>query len=908
VEIFGREQEQARLTGLFEALPDQGGALALRGEAGVGKSTLLGWAAGEAARRGCRVLAVAGVQAEFDIAYAGLDQLVRQVPADDSTEAARRTVLAAVDAEGPPLRPVRVALALLEVFTAAAAGSPVLVTADDAQWLDAPSWAALSFVARRLQTDPVLLLTALRDGDEADARLAHGSTGEVRLERLAPEPAAALLDHRAPHLRSDLRAQVLAEAAGNPLGLVELAAVAVRSGPVALLPSSLPLTTRLEQTFARTGSGLPPATRVLLLVAALDDGAAVDEIVAAADRLEPPVTADDLGPAVAADLITIDEPLQVRFRHPLIRSALRQQAGVARRRTVHAVLADVLANQPDRRLWHRAEAATGPDEQLASELTTAGTAARRRGAVRTALAALERAAQLSEQPQEQASRLLRAAETAHELGDIDTVLRLLQDLENRTLRGPEEARFAWMREIFLTAGWSGASRMPAFVEIIDRMRKDGDIGLALDSLVTVSLRCWWSNPDRATRDLIVDAVERLGALPLDPRLVSVLALVAPLEQGALALGRIEQLSTRLSGNPEELELLATGASAVGALPLSIMFSTASVTGLRAQGRMGTLTQALHGQATVAAHLGDVRLAMAAATEARALALETGQPRWALTADLARGLAEALRGNGGTARALADAAEGALLPIGAHPLLALVQLVRGAGELAEGNYAAAYEHLRRITDPAELPYHPVVRFWALAHLAEAAAGSGRSADLRALVAELTPLLDVTGSPVLRVGLDYCAAVLGDDDDAFVRALAGPHLSAWPFERARLLHAYGAWLRRQRRVAESRPQLRAAVEAFEALGTTAWAERSRAELRAAGERVRHRPDARDGLTPQELQIAELAAAGLSNRDIGERLFLSHRTISTHLYRIFPKLGIRSRNELGRALQPGSPSDDV
>ncbi|MEU8616017.1 LuxR family transcriptional regulator, partial [Actinoplanes sp. NPDC048791] len=403
------------------------------------------------------------------------------------------------------------------------------------------------------------------------------------------------------------------------------------------------------------------------------------------------------------------------------------------------------------------------------------------------------------QPQEQASRLLAAAEAAHELGDIDTVLRLLRGLESRTLLGAEEARFAWMREIFLTAGWSGASRMPAFVEIIDRMRKDGDTTAALDSMVTVSLRCWWSNPDRATRDLIVGALDRLDAAPLDPRLVSVLALVAPIEQGALALRRIEQLGTHLSGNPEELELLAMGASAVGALPLSLVFAAASVAGLRAQGRMGTLTQALHGQATMAAQLGDVRLAIAAATEARALALETGQPRWALTADLSRALAEALRGNGETARALADAGEEALLPIGAHPMLALVQLVRGVEALAGSNYAAAYEHLRRIADPAELPYHPVLRFWALAHLAEAAVGSGRTDELRALVAELSPVRDVTCSPVLGVGLAYCTAVLADDDAAFERALAEPELAGWPFERGRLLHAYGTWLRRRRRVA-------------------------------------------------------------------------------------------------------------
>jgi len=909
VELFGRETEQARLTGLLDALPERGGALTLRGEAGIGKSTLLAWAADAATGRGHRVLSVVGVQAEFDVGYAGLHRLVGQLPPDTAAQRARQAVLGALDTDGSPLRPVRIALALLELLVTAATRHPVLVVVDDAQWLDGPSWEALAFVARRLQTDPVLLLTAIRDGAEADARLARGGDPELHLALLRDEPAATLLAHRAPQLRPDLRARVLAEAAGNPLGLVELAAVASRSGPAGLLPSWLPLTTRLEHAFARLGAELPARTRALLLVAALDDGAGVDEIVAAAARLDRvPISADDLAPAVAAGLIAIDEPLLVRFRHPLVRSALRQRAGLARRRAAHAALAGVLDDQPERRIWHRAEAATGPDEQLAAELTAAATDARRRGAVSTAVTALERAAQLSEEPQEQVRRVLWAAMAAHELGDSDTVIRLITSLEHRRLQGIEEAQFAWLREIFVAAGWSGASRLPALVEIVDRMRKDGHPDLALDSLVTVSLRCWWSNPDRATRDLVVAAAERLDVSPMDPRLVSVLALVAPLEQGAAALQRIEKLAARLSANPELLELLATGASAVGALPIAQVLSAASVSGLRAQGRMGTLAQALNGQAATAAQLGHVRLAVSAATESRALALETGQPRWALAADLSRGLAEALRGNGETARALADAGEGALLPIGAHPMLALVQLVRGADALAAARYVAAYEHLHRIFDPNELPYHPIVQFWALGHLAEAAVGCGRTDDLRELAAELAPIREASNSPILRVGLAYCAAVLADDDAAFERTLAGEHLADWPFERARLLHAYGVWLRRQRRVTESRSPLRAAVEAFAAIGATPWADRARAELRASGERVRRDPDARDELTPQELQIAELAADGLSNRDIGERLYLSPRTISTHLYRIFPKLGVRSRAELGRALRPGITSGDV
>jgi DNA-binding CsgD family transcriptional regulator len=904
--IVGREAEQARLLELLERMPDGGAACVLRGEPGVGKSTLLGWAARRAAADGALVLSVVGVQAEFGVAYAGLHRLSVQLPPGTGSAPARARVVSAVGTDGPQVRPVLVALAFLELVTAAAHHRPVLLTVDDAQWLDAPSWEALTFVARRLHADPVLLLTAMRDGTESDSLLDRGGLAELRVPPLADAPAGALLDRRAPGLRPDLRRRVLAEAAGNPLGLVELAEVARRYGARGLPPAVLPLPARLERAFARSVAELPARTRTLLLVAAVDDGSGLDEIVAAAVLLDrTPITADDLAPAVAARLIVIEERLLVRFRHPLVRSALRQGAPVARRRAAHAALAATLTGQDDRRIWHRAEAADGADERLAADLTAAADAARRRGAMAIAVPALERAAQLSEDSQEAAGRVLRAADAAHELGDIETVVRLLRGLEGSTLRPAEQARLAWMREVFLTAGWSGASRMPAHVEIIERMRKDGDVELALDSLITISLRCFWSNPGRAVRDMVVAAAERLQVPPLDPRLVSTLALVAPLEHGAVVLPRIERLAAELTASPEDLATLATAASAVGAFPTSLVFSAVAVAALRGQGRLGTLAQALNQQATVAAQLGDIRLAVTAATEARAMALETGQPRFAVTADLARGYAEALRGHGEIARTLADVGEGSLLPVGAHPMLALVQVIRGVDALAEGRHVAAYEQLYRIFDPAEVPYHPVVQCWVLGHLVEAAVASGRGDEVRELVEELIPLGAAQGLPVLRVGLDYGTALLAGGDEAeaaFEAALATEQLGAWPFERARLQHAYGAWLRRHRRAGESRPHLRAATNAFDALGIVPWADRARAELRASGESVRRDPDARDRLTPQELQISHLAADGLSNRDIAERLFLSPRTVSTHLYRIFPKLGVTSRAELARALRVG------
>lgn len=900
--IIGREPEQARLAETLAALPDRGAALVLRGEAGVGKSTLVEWAGRRAAP--AQVLSATGVQAEFDVAYAGLHRLTLQLPPGGGPQSARTTVLSAVGGGAPQLTPVLAGLAFLELVTAAAAERPVLVSVDDGQWLDGPSWEALTFVARRLHTDPVFFLTALRDGPESDTRLERAGLPELRIVPLTDAAAAALLDRRAPDLRAGTRGRVLAQAAGNPLGLVELAELAARQDPAVQLPEALPLPARLEHSFAQSVIALPAATQALLLVAAIDDETFLDEIVAAAARLDQAaITADDLGPAVAAGLIVIDAPLLLRFRHPLVRSALRQSTPIARRRSAHAALAAVLARQPQRQIWHRAEAATEPDEELAAELAELGNGGRRNGAPRMAVTALERAAQLSEDPQVASSRRLWAAVAAHEVGDIAAVLRLVQGLEKERLRPPEQAQFSWIREIVLEAGWSGASRMPALVELLDQMRKDGNSRLAMETLVSVSLRCFWSNPDRPTRELILEAAERLSGDLSDPQYVSVLALVAPLEQCELVLGRMEVFASELSAIPEHLELLAHAAGAVGDFRKAWIFGTAAVTALRGQGRLGTLAQNLHGLATFAGVLGDLRQSVTIATEARALALETGQPQWALNADLTRGYAEALRGNGAIALELAEAGERNLLPKGAYPLLALVQLVRGAEALADGRHVEAFEELHRIFDPAEIPYHPVVRFWAMSHLVEAAVACGRTEDLTELIGEVS---SAGPFPVLQVALNYSRPLLAADseaEEAYESALAADLLVVWPFERARLQHAYGSWLRRQRRVVECRPLLRAATEAFEALGARPWADRARAELRASGERVRRNPDARDQLTPQELQIAQLAADGLSNREIGERLFLSPRTISTHLYRIFPKLGVTGRAELSRVLHPAN-----
>ncbi|MEV6966549.1 AAA family ATPase [Hamadaea sp. NPDC051192] len=884
--IVGRAIQTGALTTLLdEAVHDRGGALVLRGEAGIGKSALLGETRVRAAERGMRVLTTTGVQAEVHLPYAGVQQLFQRVRPDLGTAAGESPFQVGVEV-----------LSLLSTID-----EPVLLAVEDAQWLDRASWDVLAFVARRLAADPVALVMTARDNADVERLLAAAALPHLRLEPLEPSDARALLDQVAPELSSALADRVLAEAAGNPLGLVELGGMAARTGQTVLSPSSLPLSTRVEQTFVGLVDQLPAQTRALLLVAALDDGDDLDEVLAATARfLDRPATADDVEPAVAGRLISVDEQYQVRFRHPLMRSALRQSAAVAQRRRVHACLAEIVTGH-DRRLWHRAAAAAGPDETLAVELAAAAIRAGDRQAGAVALTAMERAAQLSEDPQERGSRLLWAAWIAGEQGDMDSVRRLLALLEGADLRPSDWLRLTWYPEVYLAAGWTGSSRLGIYTEHIDSMRRAGDLELALGTMNSISLRFFWSNPDDDTRMRYVRVVEQVGAQVADWRVLFALAMAAPVERGAYCLDGLAALQDRLDLEPWEGCDIGLAVSGLGAFALSNAFLTTSAAALRRKGRIVPLTNTLTSLAYNAATAGDVRAAIPAAIEVIALATEVDRPAFVLQAQLQLGMAEALRGNGKAATEIAEGGEKVLHSAGMHPMLALTQRIRGVVAFVEGRPEEAVQELLRVFDPADVAYHPYVRLTLVGHLAEAAAHSGALDELRAVVAELTPLATTSRSPVLAVGLRYAEAVLADSAGAYDSALAAD-LHDWPFERARLQLAYGAWLRRKRRAAESRPLLRAAAATFDALGATPWAERARSELRATGESRRKPIDAIDSLTPQEQQIARLAGDGLSNREIAERLFLSPRTVTTHLYRLFPKVGVKSRGELAALMVEG------
>jgi DNA-binding CsgD family transcriptional regulator len=909
-QLFGRERELALLSSLFEDVGVHGGSLLIRGEAGIGKSALLAKARQRADQLGVRVLSTSGAPFEAQMPFAGLQRLLRPVvhELDTLPEPQRAALEVALGVRAGPAPDVfLIALAALNLVADRAGEAPLLLVVEDAHWLDAATWDVLAFMARRVEMEPIVLLFAARDGPAS--QLDEAGLRELRLGALDDASANALLEAHAPELTSVLRRRVLHEAGGNPLALVELAR-ALDSNDLAAVSAAapLPIPERLERAFAGRVSELPAATRSLLLVAALDEGAGLSQILAAASLVEDrPVTVDDLAPAEAARLVSVNGQA-VRFRHHLVRASISQAAAHSVWQSAHRALAETYAADPDRSVWHRAAALTGPDEQVAADLEAAAERALHRGAPAEAAAALERAAQLSDPTSGRGRLHVRAAEIEFELGRSDLALRHVAEAKSLKLGQEERTRLRFMLEASDQDSWSGGARVAALAEMANQMTSTDGTALALKSLLTAAMGCWWGNPTQETRDLVVAAVERLQVPDDDPARLAVLAWADPVQRGALVIDRIARMTPDATGDPATLHLVGTAATAVWAFDCSLGLLSSAVDGLRAQGRLGLLAQALVFQSWAAFHLAKETLAVSAADEAARLARETGQSRWALAADLAKAALAGERGDFDTADALADRAEAELLPVGAHAMLSLVQFARGRGAVAHQRYSDGFDHLKRILDPRDVAYHPFVGAWALSDLVEAAAFSDNVDDARRYLQQLELLAARTSGPFLRATLSYARPLLASDDNAeeLYQAALGTGLSNWPCYRGRLLLNYGRWLRRQRRVAESRAPLRAARENFDALAFGGLAEAARQELRASGETsVRRTPDARDHLTPQELQIAQLAASGLSNREIGQRLYLSPRTVGSHLYRMFPKLGISSRSELAGVLSAAVPA---
>jgi DNA-binding CsgD family transcriptional regulator len=908
--LFDRVAELDFLNRLMARAPDAGGAVVLRGEAGIGKSSLLAEATAAARTRGMLVLITTGVQSETRLPFAGLHQLVRPVLAcrhhlPVPQRVALESAFGLTEAPAPEL--FLIALGALELLGDAAARNPLLLVGEDAQWLDRPTCEVLAFIARRIESEPIVLMAAVRDGYESafdDAGLP-----ELHLERLDDATSAELLDARAPGLPPEPRRRLLDEAAGNPLALVELpnAPPARLLGDEGFLPPEVPLTARLEKAFALRLTELSPPARSLLVIAAADDRGVLAEVMsgaALATGAENVETA--LATAVEARFVEVTGP-ELRFRHPLVRSAVYQSATVVERRVAHAALADVLSEQPDRRAWHRAAAAVGPDEAVAHELEAAALRAQQRGGVTVAAAAWARAARLSSVPSVRAARQLRGAELAFEIGRKDIVRRLLDDTEALELGLHEHARKVCIRESLTDSRAGDHTGVTTLIQLADEVKLLGDADLALKLLHAAALRTWWADPGARARERVFEAAERVGVDELDPRLLAVLAVATPAAWSGVVLERLARIPPSVVADAGAALSLGLAAHVLSDHEHSAAFFAAAELGLRARGSLALLAKTLVVQAWGALGLGRWDLAKSAAEEGGRLAQETGQLIEVTGSQITLAILAGLRGDEQIAEALAEAAERTISTRRLDGQLGLLQMARGMTALTAGRYGDAYDHLRRMFVPND-PAHHQRDFWeAINYFTEAAAQTGHHDEARELVDRYAPM--AAQNPSLRMVVLFSRPLLADDEDAsglFESALAAdtPYR---PFLRARLQLEYGVWLRRHRRASDSRAPLRMARETFDALRAASWADRARRELRASGETSRPRtPRAIEMLTPQELQIARMASAGLTNPEIAQRLYVSRRTVSTHLYRLFPKLGITSRSQLSSVLEATFATD--
>lgn len=902
----GRAAEARELAGVLEAAHHRGGSLVLCGEAGIGKSTLLEWAEATWRARGRASLRCAGSDAETVVPYAGLRRLLGPlVEHVDALPPRPRALLREVVRFGLTALPgapevpdvFAVALAALDLLTLPGVHHPLLLAVDDADVLDPPTVQVLGFVARRLESDPVVVLVA--------ARAPGGPAGlaglpVLDLAPLADADARRVLDRRRPDLDPTARAVVLDQAAGNPLALVTLPADA---DPHAAEP---PLRGRLERALGRRLEHLDPVSLDALLVAATDVRADVGEVLAATGLLVGrDVDEAALGPAVRSGLLTLGATGSVHLAHPLLGSALRDRAAPERRRSAHLALAAVVV-APDRRLAHRAAVAVGVDDALADELAAAAARARRLGATAAAVTPLVRSAHLTSDPARRIARLLEAADIAAAAGWRDAVSRLLDDAGALDLGRVDAIHVECLRARLQI----DAPEPAGLVALADEAASLGADDLAIAVLGVAAQRCWWTYRDRSTRRALVDAVGRLPADPLDARVLAMLVQVAPVEQSAEVRRRIERRVRRRGTTADDDFRLGMASHVVTDYGAAARLLGRAATELRAQGRLASIAAVQTVLAFNEAERGAWGSAAEAADEAVRLARESGDDEWLGSALTAACVVAGLLGDDPGADRLDAEAEAELTSRGNTNILAVLRHARGR-RVHRDHPERAVSLLLPLFDPTSPDFNPRHCVPSMLPLADAAARSAAPEVADAVLGAVRALVEDAARadpelpPGLRTGADYAEAVLGAEHGAERRFLdAIERARPRPFDRARLELAHARWLRRHGPTAPVRRVLQRAHATFAALGTEPLATWTARALAALGDGARRDDDLWRRLSPQEAQIARLVAEGLSNREIGQRLFLSHRTVGSHLYRIFPKLDITSRVELARlVLAPGA-----
>ena len=888
---------------LAAARTGQSAVLVLRGEPGVGKTALMGYAAERAA--GCRVVRALGVEAEMELPFAGLQQLC--APLLDGLErlpSPQRAVLGTAFGLtlGAPPDLFLVGLAVLSLLSDAAEKRPLVCLIDDAQWLDRSSAQVLAFVARRLEAESVVLVFAEREPAERDelARLP-----DLRVTGLSDTQARDLLASVISGPLDDrVRDQILAEAHGNPLALLELPrelSPAKRAGGFGL-PDALPLPGLIEMSFRRRVQQLPAATQRLLLVAAAEPTGDPTLLWRAATELGIP--AEAIGPAEADGVVELGS--RVVFRHPLLRSAVFRVAPVDERRSVHRALAaatDADAD-PDRRAWHRAHATIEPDEDVAGELERSAGRAQSRGGLAAAAAFLERAAALTPEPGRRARRALKAAGAEQLAGAPEAALTLLATAATGPLDELERGELQRLRGQIALDLRRGGEAIPLLLDAARRLEsldpglaretylealRAASIGGRLGSGVVAAAQAARTAPPPAGAPRPVDLL--LDGLAV--RFTNGYAASAPTLKQALKALRDEDhrpgQDVRWPGfarrvAPDLFDEETWRAIAIRNVQIA-----------RETGALAVLPLALNYLAQLRIFEGELDAAETLLDEADAITEATGTTPIVIATLLLAGC----RGDEARASALIEASEAEAIARGEGVILTFGEHARAVLHNGLGHYEAALAPAQSASARDQL----MVSVWSVPELIEAATRSRRTEIAAEALEHLSERTRAAGTE-LALGIEARSrALLSEGDVAeglYREAIERLGRTRIRLDLARAYLVYGEWLRREGRRVDAREQLRAAHDMLAAMGIEAFAQRARRELWATGETVRKRTvETREELTAQEAQIARLAAEGRTNPEIGGVLFISARTVEWHLRKVYPKLGITSRRELRRAL---------
>jgi DNA-binding CsgD family transcriptional regulator len=901
--LRGRRSECRSLEQLVTNVQEgQSQVLVLRGEAGIGKTALLDYLATHAS--GCRIARAGGVESEMELAFAGLHQLCapfldRLDRLPDPQREALETAFALRSGNAPDR--FLIGLAALSLLSDVAEDQPLICLVDDAQWLDQSSAHTLAFVARRLFAESVALVFATRTTDEDHA---FRQLSELRLKGLNDVDSRVLLRTalRGP-LDPAVLDEILAEARGNPLALLELprgrtpAQLAFGLG----LPNTVPLAGRIEEGFLRRLEPLPAETRRLLLTAAVEPLGDANVLWRAAERLG--IRPEAGIPAAEAGLIEFGA--RVRFRHPLVRSAAWRGADVRDLREVHGALAAVTELDPDRRAWHHAQASTGPDDEVATELERSADRAQARGGFAAAAAFLERAAELTPGPVHRAARVLAAAQARLQAGEFGPALDLLATAEAGPVDDLGRARIDLLRARIAYASRRGNEAARLLLAAAKRLGPL-DVELARETYLNAFSAVMYAGRFADAADLaeVAAAVPRATTdrtRKRDVLLEGLAALVGdgypaalPIVRRALRAYRTEEIS--VADGLRSLWVAGVVAADVWDDESFHVLTTRFVKIARDAGALSELLLALNSNIIMLQFAGDQDAAAAVVDEARAVREAIGSER---------PLYEVM------VFAAWQGREDRVIPLIEAGLSDVIARGEGIGAaVAQWANALLFNGLGRYEDalgPAraagECPTELAAANWGLVELIESAARTGAT-DLAADALERLSEMTRASGTDWALGVEARSRALLSEGDTAERlyqdAIERLDRTRVRAELARSRLLYGEWLRREGRRLDAREQLRAAHELFSTMGAEGFAERARRELLATGETARKRTvETRGALTPQEAQIARLGAHGHTNSEIGAQLFISPRTVEWHLRKIFTKLGVSSRKELSAAL---------